>query len=116
VKLDEHRADARTALFGGEGTVRVWDLLQGKNAEPFTAVLACELEAGGSVGPHMQQEFPEIVVCLAGTGVAAVNGTEHPLHAGAVVHLPFGSTLAIANRSESEALAYLIIKAQSVSR
>jgi quercetin dioxygenase-like cupin family protein len=117
VKLDETQADARTALFGGKGTVRVWDLLRGRSAEPFAAVLACSLDPGGSVGPHVQQAFPEIVVCLDGEGTALVDGAGHPMHPGSVVHLPFGSTLSIENRSESAPLRYLIVKAgQSVSR
>jgi|SoiMethySBSTD1v2_1073268.scaffolds.fasta_scaffold2833614_1 quercetin dioxygenase-like cupin family protein len=111
MRLDPLEADARANLFGGQGTVRVWDLLRGGTAEPFAAVLACELEPGGSVGTHVQQEHPEIVVCLDGDGVATVEGVEHALVPGAVVHLPFGQRLAIANRSQAAPLAYLIIKA-----
>ncbi len=113
--LPDELADRRTALFGGRGAVRVWDLLGGRAAEPFSAVLACELEPGGSVGAHVQQRDPEIVVCVAGDGVAEVDGAPHPLGPGAVVHLPFGKTLAIANRSAAEPLFYFIIKVANPS-
>jgi quercetin dioxygenase-like cupin family protein len=98
-------------LFGGKGRVRVRDLLKGAFAEPFTAVLACELEPGGSVGPHVQEHFPEIVVCTAGAGRAWVDGRTAELTPGAVVWLPLGGVLSLENLSRDEALSYLIIKA-----
>jgi mannose-6-phosphate isomerase-like protein (cupin superfamily) len=98
-------------LFGGRGQVRVWDLLTGA-AEPFTAVLSCELGAGSVVGTHVQQEFPEIVIGLGGDGDAIIDGASHPLRAGSVVFLPLGSTLSLRNRSETEPLRYLIVKAR----
>jgi quercetin dioxygenase-like cupin family protein len=104
-------ADAREALFGGEGTVRVWDLLSRRTAPPFTAVLGCELTPGGSVGRHQQQHCPEIVVGLGGEGRARVNGVEQPLLTGDVVYLPLGAILEIVNPS-TEPLRYLIIKAR----
>ncbi len=90
----------------------VWSLLAGP-AEPFTAVLRCELEPGGSVGNHVQQEFPEIVVGTGGNGAAFVDGTELPLREGDVVSLPRGSVLSIVNHSTTEPLRYLIVKARA---
>jgi quercetin dioxygenase-like cupin family protein len=110
--LDDARADRRVGLFGGVGAVRVWDLLGGAAAEPFSAVLACELEPGATVGAHVQQRDPEIVLCLAGQGAALVDGVVHELVPGAVVHLPFGKTLALENVSPVEPLFYLIIKSR----
>jgi uncharacterized cupin superfamily protein len=60
----------------------------------------------------MQQEFPEIVVGIDGDGAAFVNGAELPLRSNDVVSLPRGSVLSIVNRSESEPLRYLIVKAR----
>ena len=40
----------KTDLFGGKGDVSVSDLLGGRQAKPFEAVLGCELAPGGSVG------------------------------------------------------------------
>jgi len=104
--------DVRTALFGGRGTVKVWNLLGQAAAPPFSAVLACELEPNGRVGVHVQQRDPEIIVGLAGQGVATVDGTPHPLGPGLTVYLAFGSSLSIDNSSPDEPLSYLIIKAQ----
>jgi uncharacterized cupin superfamily protein len=101
-----------TNLFGGTGQVRVWSMLHGA-MEPFTAALACELAPGGSVGAHVQQEFPELVIGVAGEGEARVNGVGHALDAFHAVHLPHGATLQIVNRSAHEPLRYLIIKARS---
>ena len=101
-----------TDLFGGRGQVLVWSLLAGP-AEPFTAVLSCELAPNGTVGSHVQQEFPEIVIGTAGDGIAIVDGTELPLRDGDVVSLPRGSVLSIVNRSETEPLHYLIVKARA---
>lgn len=110
--LDERMAARREALFGGRGAVRVWDLLAGKPSAPFTAALWCELDPGGSVGRHVQEHFPEIVVGVEGQGEAQVNGEAHPLGRGDVVHLPLGAVLAIENHSSDAPLRYLIIKAE----
>ncbi|MCB9755484.1 MAG: cupin domain-containing protein [Myxococcales bacterium] len=103
----------REALFGGHGTVQVWDLLAGRAAPPFAAALSCELAAGGLVGPHKQDQFPEIVIGLEGQGQARVNGVVQPLNPGDVVHLPLGHVLELRNASQVEPLRYLIIKARA---
>jgi quercetin dioxygenase-like cupin family protein len=105
--------DVRRDLFGGKGMVRVWSLTSAP-ALPFTAVLACELEAGGSVGTHVQEQFPEIVIGISGSGSANVNGVPATLRAGDVVQLALGHTLSIVNDSNDIPLSYLIIKAQSL--
>ena len=102
---------AQSDLFGGKGTVLVWDLLGQTRIAPFEAVLACELEAGGSVGEHVQQAFPEIVICTEGVGEAHVDGQPFEPRPGRVVPLPHGQTLRLTNLSASEPLRYLIIKA-----
>jgi hypothetical protein len=103
--------DVRRELFGGRGAVRVWALTPAP-ALPFTAVLACELDASGSVGPHVQDQYPEIVIGISGSGSASVNGVAAPLAAGSVVELARGHTLSIVNESLDAPLRYLIIKAQ----
>ena len=105
--------DVRENLFGGNGQVLVWNLLQGASAPPFTAVLSCELEDGGRVGPHVQHEYDEIVVGLTGCGEVKVAGKPRPFGPGAVVHLPLGDNLEIINETGNGPLRYLIIKAAS---
>ena len=100
-------------LFGGTGTVSVWNLLGRLVAAPFSAVLSCELEASGVVGKHVQQRDPEIIVGLSGQGEAFVNDEAQALIAGAVVYLAHGHSLSIHNRSDTEPLRYLIIKAEA---
>lgn len=100
----------RERLFGGQGAVRVWSLVA-MPLLPFTAVLACELEPHASVGAHVQEQYPEIVVGVSGSGRVAVNGVERAFAAGSVVELELGQTLAISNAAGSEPLCYLIIKA-----
>lgn len=106
--------DVRSALFGGKGAVRVWALV-GSPAPPFTAVLACELEPGASVGTHLQEQYPEIVVCVSGAGAVSVNGADSPFAAGRVVELARGHTLSITNTSSESPLRYLIIKAREAT-
>jgi hypothetical protein len=101
-----------TNLFGGLGEVRVLSVLQGASP-PFTAVLSCELAPGGRVGAHLQQEFPELVIGVAGEGEARVNGVAQPLDGFHAVYLPLGAALEIVNRSQGEPLRYLIVKARS---
>jgi quercetin dioxygenase-like cupin family protein len=101
--------DRREALFGGRGAVRVWSLIA-TPAAPFTAVLACELEPHASVGAHVQQQYPELVICISGRGRVAVSGVATEFSAGKVVELPHGQTLAIDNGASEEPLRYLIVK------
>ena len=104
--------DARRELFGGRGLVRVWALV-GVPQAPFTAVLACELEPDASVGEHAQQQFPELVIAVSGSGSVTVDGEIRAFHAGSVVELGLGQILSIVNASTEEPLRYLIIKAQA---
>lgn len=89
----------------------VWNLLQGKAAPPFTAVLSCELAESGRVGRHVQEEFDEIVVGLTGYGEIRVDGKAQAFGPGAVAYLPLGSTLELVNEATDQPLRYLIIKA-----
>jgi quercetin dioxygenase-like cupin family protein len=88
----------------------VWNLLDAA-AGPFMAILSCELSPTGSVGPHVQQEFPEVVIGVEGVGQVTVDGRVQSLCAGDVIYLPLGSVLAIENRSSDAPLRYLIVKA-----
>jgi mannose-6-phosphate isomerase-like protein (cupin superfamily) len=63
------------------------------------------------VGRHRQQELPEVVITVEGTGEAGVNGVAVPMTPGAVVHLPLGAVLSITNLSTAAPLRYLIVKA-----
>lgn len=103
----------RTALFGGDGDVLVWDLLAGRAAAPFTAVLSCELAEGGRVGRHVQATDDEIVIGVEGCGEARVDGHAFPFGPGAVIHLPLGSALEIVNERADAPLRYLIVKVGS---
>src|SRR5262249_11322266 len=104
------RPERRSNLFGGEGSVLVWDLLGPLRLPPFTAVLACELEQGASVGAHRQELYAELVIVTDGEGTATVDGVPHELAPGAVVALPLGSVLTIANGLADQPLRYLIVK------
>ncbi|MCA9668004.1 MAG: AraC family ligand binding domain-containing protein [Myxococcales bacterium] len=100
----------RRDLFGGRGEVAISDLLGADAAPPFTAVLDCELEAGGRVGVHLQEHYPEIVVCTGGAGWVELDGARHAFAPGQMIYLPLGSTLAL-ECAEGAPLRYLIIKA-----
>ncbi len=103
----------RQDLFGGQGEVLVWNLIGGRSLPPFSAVLACELEAGGSVGVHVQQAAHEIVIVTEGQGTAQVDGETQALMPGSVVWLPFGKRLALQS-ADTGPLRYLIVKVQAV--
>lgn len=100
----------QTDLFGGTGEVIVRDHLRGGRLGGFTAVLGCELAPGASVGTHYQPDWGEVVVVTAGAGTITVDGAPREVAAGAVVLLPQGATLAIANAGEGS-LGYVILKA-----
>lgn len=108
--LDPARAHVRRDLFGGRGEVRVWNV--GGQVPPFTAVLWCQLEAGGSVGAHRQETDDEVVIVVSGRARVQVDGVAHALGPGGSVGLTLGSLLAIANDDPVGALDYLIVKAR----
>ena len=99
------------ALFGGSGTVDVWNLKSGPTP-PFSAVLWCQLEPNGRVGHHRQADHPEILIGVSGTGSIEVNREALPndFCKGSLVYLPVGAVLAIENKSDRP-LEYLIVKA-----
>lgn len=108
--LDRSRADVRTALFGGERAVRVWDL--GGRVGAISAVLFCELEPGGRVGIHRQEHDDEVVIVVEGEAVLYVDRRAHACVAGSAVPLPLGATLEIDNASADAPVRYLIVKAR----
>lgn len=110
MSIEKGHPSVQVDLFGGRGEVRVWNLLQ-HAAGPFTAVLSCALSTGGSVGRHVQEHFPELVIGVDGEGEASVDGQSTRLCPGDVVYLPLGSILTIQNRSHDVPLRYLIVKA-----
>jgi quercetin dioxygenase-like cupin family protein len=110
VSIEKGNPSVQVDLFGGRGEVRVWNLLH-HTAGPFTAVLSCALDPGGSVGRHLQEHFPELVIGVEGEGEASVDGQATLLSPGDVVYLPLGSILTIENRSHAVPLRYLIVKA-----
>jgi len=101
----------RKDLFGGTGTVLVWDLLQPTAAPPFTAVLSCELAEGGRVGRHVQQLDAELVIGVSGCGEARVDDRPIAFGPGAVVYVPHGSRIELVNERDDAPLCYLIVKA-----
>ncbi|MFO0664063.1 MAG: cupin domain-containing protein [Polyangiaceae bacterium] len=101
----------RTNLFGGQGEVRVWQLL-GAVVPPFDCALACELEPKGSVGTHVQQTSSELVFFLEGEGEVLVSKEVVSVGPGAIVGLLLGASLAIRNIGDIP-LRYLIIKAST---
>jgi quercetin dioxygenase-like cupin family protein len=103
------KPDRRAALFGGVGEVRVWSLMTGA-LPPFDCVLGCELDAGGTVGVHVQDKCCEIVIVTEGHGTAHVGAETLALEPGTVVRLRLGEKLALANGSDVDVMRYLIIK------
>ena len=99
-------------LFGGQGEVRIWDLFGTTHLPPFEAVLACELDPGGSVGAHRQATADELLVVLEGQATAGVDGEQRHLETGSLVALPLGSLMTLKNRDGERPLRYLIIKAR----
>lgn len=106
----------RENIFGGSGTVLIWDLLGSQKAAPVTAVLSCELAEGGRVGRHVQQRDAEIVIGVSGCGEAKLDGKSIPFGPGAVVYLPLGSNLELVNERDDAPLCYLIVKATPPAR
>lgn len=101
--------DVRSGLFGGRGIVRVWNAIA-RPIAPFRAMLACELDPGGSVGAHVQADFAELVIVVSGSGRARVGGETAELSSGVVLQLPLGDTLSLENVSATEPLRYFIVK------
>lgn len=109
--LNPDQATVREKLFEGKGAVHIWNCLGNQAAGPFKAALWCALEPGGFVGRHLQESFPEIVICVGGQGHAVVGADRKALCPGALVFLKPGTPLSLYNDSKTEALEYLIIKA-----
>ena len=102
---------ARRDLFGGRGEVKVWNLLNPRALDPFRAALWCELEPSGVVGRHVQQHYPEILICVSGEGVVKIGQTAHDFKPGVCLTLSLGEILQITCGVDAP-LSYLIIKAE----
>lgn len=109
--LNPADSQARTQLFGGEGTVTTWSRLPA-SAAPFSAAIWCELSPGGRVGAHRQQRDPEILLAIEGQGEVDVGRTAHSFTRGDVVYVPAGEVLQIRNLRSDAPMVYTIIKAE----
>ena len=109
MSLDKCNSFSQTDLFGGQGEVKVWNLISGRKMPPFSAALWCELEPFGTVGRHRQQRDPEVILCISGKGKATIGKHQHPMEKGSFLYIPFGASLALENLGE-EVLIYAIIK------
>ena len=98
----------QTDLFGGRGTVSIWNLTPA--LPPFSALLWCSLSGMGRVGPHRQQQHPEIVMCISGQGNIWIDKTKFEMLPMQAYPVPFGAVLAIEN-TQDEPLVYTITKA-----
>ena len=103
--------ERREDLFGGSGVVLV-EALPGALCAPFSVALHCELAGGGRVGAHVQEEYSEILIGLAGEAVCYVDGAARAVSPGVIVGLALGQTLEIDNASVDVPFRYLIIKAR----
>ena len=65
--------------------------------------------APGVTEPHHIHPGPEILYGLSGRGFVDIDGTAHPIGAGAVIHVAAGGAKAIGNPTESEALTALAV-------
>jgi quercetin dioxygenase-like cupin family protein len=70
----------------------VWSLPHGGDLDANVVVLAPRT----SVAEHVNDEVDVLVIVLAGSGRAEVDGDAHPLHPGVLVHVPKHSTRSIA--------------------
>jgi quercetin dioxygenase-like cupin family protein len=70
----------------------VWSLPHGGDLDANVVVLS----PGASVAEHVNDEVDVLLITLAGSGRAEVDGDAHPLHAGVLVHVPKHTTRAIA--------------------
>ena len=102
----------RRDLFNGSGEVQVWGLLGPRTLDPFRATLWCELEGHGEVGRHLQEHYPEIVICIAGEGTVVAGGRSYLFKPGVCAPLNLGEILQIKNNLATP-LSYLIIKAEA---
>lgn len=103
---------SKNDLFGGQGIVQVWDLQAQREAGPFKASLWCRLEANGIVGPHIQENYDELILCISGSGNATINHECFALAPGIQVFLKRGKVLEIKAES-TQPLIYLIIKVEA---
>jgi len=111
MNLDPQKAQIRTQLFGGKGSVATWNCLPNSATGPFTAALWCTLEPGGSVGSHHQESDAEILLCMDGEGEISVGPHTQRFERGELVYVPVGVSLSIHNHSNQKGLHYAIIKA-----
>lgn len=96
-------------LFGGTGTVRVWNCSPMHNQKPFDVVLFCILDGFGSVGAHIQKSHQELVLCLSGEGVIHIGKEVFPFSFGQSYSIAENVRISIENKS-AEPLLYTITK------
>jgi mannose-6-phosphate isomerase-like protein (cupin superfamily) len=93
----EIAGETRTGSHGGVGAYFVRTLLDAVPGSPFRYVRDLTLEPGATIGDHLHQGDDEVYFVVKGTGVAAVDGEERLLEAGAAILTRSGSRHSLHN-------------------
>ncbi len=97
---NECKAEYRENMKGGEGTVKLTDLIVSPDelAGKGRLFSRITLEPGCSIGYHVHEGERELFCFLAGTAEYNDNGTTRTMHAGDVAICPAGTGHGVANR------------------
>ena len=91
-RSDEKIVETHEHKFGGNGSIFVRNLLNGKEEMHGKGRAFCHttLEPGCSIGFHMHNGESETYYIVSGTGEFDDNGTRAPVYAGDVTYTPSG--------------------------
>lgn len=75
---------------------------------PNAQVVLMNIPPGGEIGMETHAHVDQVLVIVAGTGVAMFDGDERPVEAGILVHVPAGSRHNVVNDGTGDLQLYTI--------
>jgi mannose-6-phosphate isomerase-like protein (cupin superfamily) len=84
------------------------DFRQVVSTGPHAQVVVMSIPAGGEIGEEVHARVDQVLVFVAGEGVAVLEGRRSPVGPGRLVHVPAGTRHNIVNESAVDLKLYTI--------
>lgn len=109
-RSSEMKTSDRVSMRGGEGTVRITDILDAGEYKGKSRLLGViTLESGCSIGAHIHENEEEVFYIIEGTATYNDNGKTETLYAGDSCVCLGGEEHSIANNAEETLKVFAVI-------
>jgi mannose-6-phosphate isomerase-like protein (cupin superfamily) len=75
---------------------------------PHSQVVVMSISVGGEIGEEVHDTVDQVLVCVAGEGLAVLEGVRSPVSPGHLVHVPAGTRHNLVNSGATDLKLYTV--------